>query len=215
MRDRVVFMVSILLALVLTAPASAQSLSELSDIPVEQEVFKGPGDLSVSKTFSLDFALDDRQSITLSAEYWKVSSIPKPFSQEIGLKPAWRFTAVPITVGYNYALTDKERRLVPIVGVGVSYYFCRAKQLAHRDGAVAYDEQAREDLGMPMREHTGMGVGTQATLGLRADLSDDFYVQTQARARYVRGFAFSAGDSEERGAEFTQFDVAVGVGVKL
>ena len=84
---------------------------------------------SISKTFSLNFRLAKRHTLVVSTEYMRAESLPKPFAVQLYVKPAWRYTGVPITVGYSYALTNPNRRLVPVVGVGVSCYLGSVKQL--------------------------------------------------------------------------------------
>lgn len=205
-------------ALFLPTSSSAQSLEALrAELPldhIEKRSFSDPGDLSVSKTFTLDVRLDERASISLTTEYWKLSSFPKPLANELGLKPAWRFRAVPVTVGYNYALTPRDRRVVPIVGVGVSLYACESKKLAYADDTIAFDAEMTEHGGYHTETHRGLGYGAEASLGLRADLSNRLYVQTSARARYVRALAFAGADAEDSAA-FKRLDVAVGVGFKF
>ena len=170
---------------------------------------------SVSKTLSFDIPLDDRQSLKLSAEYVKATSLPKVYERQLNLKPSWKFKAVPLTIGYSYALTDPDHRLVPIVGVGLSYYLCRSKRLdAPAAGNLDEDIMASpRSMDPSFHEGIGMGYGAQATLGLRFDLNRHLFLTAQSRARYVDGFAFTPGS--DLGTEFTDVDFSLGFGFKL
>ncbi len=173
--------------------------------------------VSFSKSVSLTLPVTNRQAVVLSAEYVQATSFPKAFADELGVEPTWKFYAVPLTVGYQYALSDPGRRLVPVVGVGLSYYFCRARAIAGPDEPFSLNDDA---MASPVPhpsvdKHFGMGYGAQATLGLRADLSRSLFVLAQGRARYVNGFALTGGPASSLGTTFTNVDFSLGVGFKF
>ena len=167
---------------------------------------------SISKTFSFHFPVAERQSISVGTEIMKSASIPKHLAEEIQAKPAWDLRAVPITLGYSYELADPSRGVVPVVGVGVSYYFCEVKKhrLMDASGSMLYVSSP----GTPdaIAKERGMGYGVQATLGLRTHIARHLFVQAQSRARYINGFAFMGKHAEELGVAFTKIDVTLGLG---
>lgn len=172
---------------------------------------------SISNTLSFSVPLSARQSLVFSTEYMQVESFPKPLAEQLYVKPTWRYKAVPLTIGYSYALTDPTRRIVPVVGVGVSAYFGAAKQLDTPGSmAMRHSGEAFEAASSRLVYHKGLGVGygVQATLGLRADLNRHLYALAQGRARYVNGLAFTPHEYDFR-SEFTKVDFAVGFGFKF
>ncbi|MFQ5569490.1 MAG: hypothetical protein ACE5G0_07430 [Rhodothermales bacterium] len=174
---------------------------------------------SVSKTLSFSFPLTQRQSIVLTTEYMRVESFPKSLANQFNGMPAWRYKAVPITVAYSYALTPPTRRLVPIVGVGVSLYLGSAKQLEtyeEMDGMRhSAEDFSTQEPRFSFREHLGIGYGAQATLGLRANLNRHLFVQMQGRASYINGLGFTGGNVSDFRSEFAKLDFALGLGLKL
>ena len=173
--------------------------------------------LSLSNTLSFSVPISARQSIVLSTEYMQAESFPKPLAEQLYVKPAWRYKAVPLTLGYSYALTDPNRRVVPVVGVGVSAYFGAAKQLDAPGGmAMRHSGETFGETSPRLVYHKGFGVGygVQATLGLRADVNRYLFVLAQGRARYVDGLAFTSNDYDFR-SEFTKIDFAIGFGFKF
>lgn len=173
--------------------------------------------LSLSHTLSLHIPVTARQSVVLSTEYMHVESLPDPLAEQLYAKPAWRYKAIPLTIGYSYALTDPDKRIVPVVGVGVSAYFGSAKQLDAPGGlemlhsGEAFSASPR----LSYHQRLGVGYGAQATLGLRADLNRYLFVLAEGRARYVNGLAFTAHDAYDFRSEFTKIDFAVGFGFKF
>ena len=172
---------------------------------------------SISNTLSFSIPISARQSIVLSTEYMQEGSIPKPLADQLYARPAWRYKAIPFTIGYSYALTDPSRRIVPVVGVGVSAYFGTVRQLDTPGSmTMLHSGEAFQEASPRLTYNKGYGVGygVQATLGLRADLNRHVYALAQGRARYVNGLAFSAQHYDFR-SEFTKIDFAVGFGFKF
>ena len=173
--------------------------------------------LSISNTFSFSVPISARQSIVFSTELMREESLPTPFAEQLYARPAWRYKAVPLTVGYSYALTSPDRRIVPVVGFGVSAYFSSVTQRSS-PGAVAmrHSGEAFQEASSRLNYHKGIGFGygVEATLGLRADLNRHLYALAQGRARYVDGLAFTAHDYDFR-STFTKIDFAIGFGVKF
>ena len=147
----------------------------------------------------------------------RLESIAKPFAEQLHVKPAWRYKGLPITVGYSYALTNPNRRIVPVVGVGVSCYLGSAKQLESYNTLPSM-RHSGEDVSTSPRleyhEQPGLGYGVQATLGVRADVNRHVYLLAQGRARYVDGLAFTPNDYNFH-SQFTRIDFALGFGFKF
>lgn len=175
--------------------------------------FRTARGFSSSKSVSLEIPVRLRQFFSISLEYVRVASYPEDVSKPIGGKSTWRFKALPITLGYHYVLPTPTPHLVPIVGVGLSYYLGHTRDLG--DDAVLFsDEEVADSAPRPsFKECYGMGYGVQATFGLRADVSRSMFVLAQSRYRYVDGHGL-LGDRDIR-AEFDRLDVAIGFGVKL
>jgi hypothetical protein len=172
---------------------------------------------SIAKTFSLSIPLAERHAFVVSTEYMRVESLPKPFAEQLYVKPAWRYKGVPLTLGYAYALTNPDNRIVPVVGVGVSCYFGSAKQLAsysHEPAMLHSGEEPASSPRLLFDERLGVGYGAEATLGLRADLNRSLFVLAQGRARYIHGLAFTSNDYDFHTA-FAKIDFAIGFGFKF
>ncbi len=172
---------------------------------------------SISKTISLNFPLADRHSLTLSAEFIRMASLPESFAEQLDVKPAWRYKGAPITIGYSYALTNPDRRIVPVVGLGVSCYLGSAAQLesySRVPGMLHSGEEAPTSPRLSYHESLGIGYGAQATLGLRADVNRSMFILAQGRALYVNGEAFTPHDYDFQ-TTFTKIDFAIGFGFKF
>jgi hypothetical protein len=183
--------------------SQAQSLSTLISS-------SGSSDgVAVSKSLQLNVPIDSRNAFFVGAEYVRDTSMPDAFVSEVKGKHSWKFKGVPVTVGYMHYLTPTDQPIVPVVGVGLSYYFCRAKQHETAPGP-AFDANV---LGKDFEKRYGMGYGAEATLGLRAELSRHAFVMAEGRGRYVNGLAFADGD--DLGAQYVKFDFSIGVGFKF
>ena len=149
----------------------------------------------------------------------RVESFPKALAQEFFAQPAWRYKAIPITLGYSYALTNPDRRIVPVVGVGVSLYFGSVKQLGYVDEMDTIrhsaDVMVPSDAPLSFQHFLGVGYGAQATFGFRADLNRYLFIQAQGRARYINGLGFTSSDVHAYRSEFTKLDFAIGFGFTL
>ena len=211
LRSSFAFLAASLLVLAVLCPAAHAQRLDGPSIMTSVRASELSSGVSVSKTFSYQLPLDDRQAIVLSAEHVRVTTLPGEIGRQVNAKPTWKFTGLPLTVGYSYALTDPEQPVVPIIGAGVSYYVCRSKLMAMPGAGDALATSAAAD--PSYRKGLGMGYGAQATLGLRVDVSRDLFVLAQGRARYVNGRAFSPGS--DLGAEFTHLDFALGFGFKF
>lgn len=148
------------------------------------------------------------------------TSFPEAFGKVIKGKPSWKITAVPITLGYTRYLGSPRSAIVPTVGFGVSYYFCRTKMLDVPPGydfAEVYSEAAMPEASekIPFEEEYGMGYGAQITLGVQIDISREMFVIAQSRGRYVNGLGFSHSDHQDLSSEFANVDFSLGMGVKL
>ncbi len=163
---------------------------------------------SVSRLISFSFPVSKRQSITVSTEMLRLSTfyVKTPDNSS---NPDWKFRGVPVTVGYEYTLSDPMRRIVPVIGAGLSTYYCST---SHRDGA--FDPALVLSQEESFSRSSGFGYGLQATMGLRGNISRNLFVQAQGRYRLIKGHAFVA-DTDGLSASFPLFDFAVGFGIRL
>lgn len=172
---------------------------------------------SIARTFSLSFPVAPRHAVVVSAEYLNMESLPEPLAEQLYVKPAWRYKAIPITLGYSYALTDPNKRIVPVVGVGLSGYLGSVKQLDAYDAApfmLHSGETLPHSPRLAYHQKLGIGYGAQVSLGVRADLHRNLFVLVQSRARYVNSLAFTTTNYDFH-ARFTRVDFAVGFGFKF
>ncbi len=154
--------------------------------------------------------LDDRQSLGLDTEFLKLASFYfkiRGYEEQ----PDWKFKAVPFTLAYERLLSSPDRRVVPVVGVGVSYYLTQLK--TRLPTSVTGPQTASMPVNTYVDKRWGMGWGLQATAGIRARVSERTFVQLQARYRRVDGFGVT--ESEGSAARFGVFDFAVGFGFSI
>lgn len=169
--------------------------------------------LSVSKALQVEVPLSSRQAIFVRGEYLRTSSFPSALTKDLTGKQSWRLKAVPITIGYTRYLANPDRRIVPVLGFGASYYFCRIKKVSGAEGPVFNAAALPLSTSIPYQERYGMGYGAEATLGLNIDLNRYMFASVQGRSRYVHGLAFVEGDDLD--SRFTNFDFSVGFGFKF
>jgi|GEM_PF-3385656 len=156
-----------------------------------------------STVLSVSVPLAPRHALRISTEYVRLTSF---YVKMNGFKENadWKFSAVPITLGYEYTLASEARRLVPVLGVGASAYFSRTKQLRAVDAGRMVSKYAGR---------FGVGYGAEASFGIRARLGRSLFLLTRGRYRIVNGFAFYG--SNRKGARFPVLDFSVGFGLKL
>lgn len=168
--------------------------------------------LSVSKGLSLEMPVSKQQAFFVRGEYLRTSSFPSA-KDLTTLKQSWKLKAVPITIGYRHYLTDRNQRVVPVVGMGISYYFCSTKKVEGVAGPVFTTPALSDEASIPYEKRHGMGYGAEATLGLEVDLSRHLFASVQGRSRFIHGLAFVEGDDLD--SRFTTFDFLVGLGFKF
>ena len=195
-----------LLCFLLCVPVSASRAQSLSTLIRSSGSSSG---VAVSKSLQVSFPLDEQRAFFVKAEYVRDTPMPDDLVDEVKAKHTWKLKAVPITVGYTQYLTSPDHTIVPTIGLGLSYYFCRTKQHAMAT-APFVDVNA---LGKHFEKRYGMGYGAEATFGLRADLNRSTFVMAQSRARYVDGLAFTEGD--DLNSRFVKFDFSIGVGFRF
>ncbi len=163
---------------------------------------------SISKLVSLNYRIGDRQSLGISTEFVKVASFYFKY-RGFEAEPNWKFKAVPITLKYEQLFADPDRRVVPVAGVGVSYYLTQLNTRA--DGPEA--STAGFAMNSDVTGALGMGWGAQATCGLRARLAGGTFLEVQGRYRMVDGLDIMGHRSDE--ARFGVFDFVVGIGFEI
>lgn len=163
---------------------------------------------SISKLVSLNYRLGDRQSVGISTEFVKVASFYFKY-RGFEAEPDWKFKAVPITLRYERLLADPERRIVPVAGVGVSYYLTQLRTRVV--GAEASAERLALD--SSVTGALGMGWGAQATCGLRARIAGSTFLEVQGRYRIIDGLDIMGNGSDK--ARFGFLDFAIGIGFEI
>lgn len=163
---------------------------------------------SISKLVSLNYRLGERQSVGISTEFVKVASFYFKY-RGFQPEPDWKFKAVPITLRYERLLADPDRRIVPVAGVGVSYYLTQLRTRA--------DEAETSGTRLAMDSNVtgafGMGWGAQATCGVRARIAGSTFLEVQGRYRIIDGLDIMGHGSDR--ARFGFLDFAVGIGFEI
>ena len=164
---------------------------------------------SFSRIISLNYRLGERRSVGISTEFIKVASF---YFEYDGFEeqPEWKFKGVPITLKYEHVLADPTRRIVPVVGVGVSYYLTQIKTRETNWEMVAGQSS---ELGPTVSTTSGMGWGAQATCGIRARLLQGVFLELQGRYRMVNGLEIMGHESDA--SRFRVFDFALGIGFEI
>lgn len=165
---------------------------------------------ALSQLLSFHVNLSERQSIGVNTEFLKLASFyfrMRGYEEQ----PDWKFKAVPITLTYERLMTAPEKQIVPVVGLGVSYYMTQLKtRLAE---SVTGPQLSTTPVDSYVNESVGMGWGAQATAGVRARISGQTFLSLQARYRVVNGFGLTSTDGAD--ARFGVFDFAVGIGFSI
>lgn len=163
---------------------------------------------SFGKSLRFTYALGDRHALTLGTEYFDFGSQDGyKIEGVMQQKDTWKYRAVPIQVGYEYTLTDPNRRIVPVVGAAVAYQFSYAREI------VDYREGMFGGVRPVYDKRYGMGFGGQLSFALRANVSRSMFLQAQSRLCYVDGLAFTS--REDFGTRFSKVDFSIGAGFRL
>ncbi len=105
-----------------------------------------------------------------------------------GVKADWKFNSVPITASYTYALPSPTSWIYPVAGVGLSAHMYQ--QIEKIDPITGQPfrsviQDPANPIGPLYADKTGLNVGAEISLGLIMDLSDNIFVMTQSRYRYI------------------------------
>jgi len=164
------------------------------------------GVFSFGKSFGFAYALGERHALTVGTEIFDFGSFDGFTLDGHKQKDTWKYRSIPVRVGYEYTLTNPNRRIVPVVGAALSYQFSYAREIiGYRNEPIGpravYDKRY------------GMGFGGQLSVALRANVSRSMYLQAQSRLCYVNGLAFMPGD--DFGTRFSKVDFSIGAGFRL
>lgn len=165
---------------------------------------------SIAQLVSFHVNLDEQQSIGISTEFLKLATFHfkiRGYEEQ----PDWKFKAVPITLTYERLLSSSDRRIVPVVGVGLSYYLGQLK--TRLPESVTGPQSPTTPIDSYVSSSYEMGWGAQVTGGIRARLTDKTFLQLQGRYRVLDGFGLS--QDELHGGDFGVFDFAIGVGFSI
>ena len=189
-----------------TTSRAGNTVESRTDI---QRIRASSATLSRLITFDIPLGVSDRHSLSVGTEFMRLTTFYTKFG-DLEQEPEWKFKAVPLTLTYEYAFTRPDRRFVPVVGAGASFYVSKLSRIA---GEVNGPVLVTEETNVHFQKEYGMGFGAQATLGVRTNINRHLYLTTQARYRYVNGLSIKGHHQYE--GEFTVLDFAVGVGFKL
>ncbi len=156
-------------------------------------------------TVSLRFPLGGPHALNLSGEYFRASTLSRAYERRMQVESDWKFRSIPITLSYSYALPALNRRMTPVVGMGVSTHFYYER--TRRDGLPASAAPQAFDA------HYGVGVGAEATVGMRVLMTPRVFVLGQSRLRYVGHVAQRSARSMH--GPFTLLDFSMGIGFEL
>ncbi|MDX1739642.1 MAG: hypothetical protein R3178_00040, partial [Rhodothermales bacterium] len=192
-------------------PAESESLSSLDGAGLQSRSRAlESSTTSIAQLLSFHVALDDRQSVGVGTELLKLATFYFKF-RGYEEQPDWKFKAVPITLSYERLLCSPEKRIVPVVGVGLSYYFAQLRTRLHE--SVTGPQSPTMPIDSYVSKSFEMGWGAQVTGGIRARLTDRTFLQLQGRYRVLDGFGLSA--DELHGGDLGVFDFAVGIGFSI
>ena len=195
---------------------------------------------TASKTVSLTFPLRTNHTLNVTGEYVSVSSIPKLYEKSLGLRPTWKFRAIPVTVSYSYSLPTFSERFIPVAGAGLAAFFYRKTlreevlipeavgfQLPASNPSLSLQDAQIQRIAIPRAtpstpevrfesaHHVGISYGAELFLGVRSLMTDNVYIQALWRYRYLRNFA----DGNKSGAiafvenrPYSDFNLSLGFG---
>lgn len=222
MTGRIGLIVFVAFVFLVVAPASAQTpgLDVLSNTGTGRKAPAGalgsPGNTMESSTtsfaqlLSFHINLSERQSVGINTEFLKLASFyfrMRGYEEQ----PDWKLKAVPITLTYERILSAPTNKVVPVVGVGVSYYLTQLK--TRLPESVTGPQLSTTPIDSYVERYVGMGIGAQATAGIRARISRQTFLQLQARYRLVDGLGVTPTKNAD--ASFGVFDFAIGFGFSI
>ena len=153
---------------------------------------------------SFHWVLSSRHSVSLSAELIRTAASAFDI---LSLTPIstfyeWQFQGVPITLGYEYTLLSVSQRMVPVFGMGISYFISQVETTGTRPPFLVILHRSRR---------TGHGYGLHASLGVKSQVGRHVVLLPQIRYRYADGTAFSRHPYEPK-VEFSGLDTSFSVG---
>ena len=189
---------------------------QASDFAVVTRATQSP--VATDKRVEMQFPVGPRQWLHVGGGYVRVTSVPEDLIEDRSMQAPWRFKAVPVGLGYSYALRGEGERWVPTVTASVAYLFSSMKTMRPLTAIPFAAEIPFRPAAGAAEEELGMGFGAELALSIRADLDARFFVQLQHRLCYVNGLAFSsaaATTAATASASFLRLDFALGGGVRF
>ncbi|MEM6646161.1 MAG: hypothetical protein AAF730_07905 [Bacteroidota bacterium] len=163
--------------------------------------------IKMGNTVGIHIPLNRREAIFFGAELFRFTSTEARIAEGLRHEADWKFRSIPLSAGYEYAITDPDARLVVVVGGALSYHFSyAARRIGERnEGAIIKGVYERD---------MGMGFGAEVFAGVRANITQRLFLNGGVRLCSVNGLAFHSND-KGIDAVFHKLDFGVGVGVRL
>jgi hypothetical protein len=116
----------------------------------------------------------------------------------------WIFQGYPISIGYQYNITNNNISLYPFLSINIHYYFCKVNFI----NSSILNEPANERSNY---KRNGNGFGLDGNIGLFYRLSKKIELMTELKFRYDDASVFI----EHFGIEFTGVYFNVGLNYNL
>lgn len=115
----------------------------------------------------------------------------------------WEFTAVPISVLFEYFFNGRDNRFSPVLGIGPSLYISR---VVRKD---VFSSATSNEVSFSEVKNTLFGYGVQLYFELQKPINNRFFVNSRFQARLAEGMhvndeqAFNSYDVDFTGVDYT------------
>ena len=141
-----------------------------------------------SKAVTVSFPLRGSHAFNLRAEYFRSASIPRSFERLHHVKADWKFRSLPVTASYTYALPSPASWVFPVAGVGLSAHIYKQTEKLDALTGQPFSRvlQLNNESGTPLfADKSGLNFGAELSLGLIMNVTDNIFIMSQGRYRYV------------------------------
>jgi len=178
-------------------PAWTDFIGQLSNSEYKKDIVNPYGSLA------LYYDLSPKHSLFIGTEYLRTNAyLDAVFDDMVEHHTAWKFTATPLDLGYEFKLNPGRDGLRQLLTVGVSYFRSEVSGESYTVPEIFPPEKLKR---------TGNGYGFFGGIGLEKNYTQSLYTTVNFRARYADGMYFD-DDPEDINVEFTSFDVNLGIG---
>ena len=141
-----------------------------------------------AKAVTVSFPLRGSHAFNLRAEHFRSSSIPRSFERLHQVTADWKFRSLPVTASYTYALPSPTSWVFPVVGAGLSAHIYRQTEKLDQLTRQPYKyvlETLDEPLTPFFADQRGLNYGAELSLGLIMNVSENIFIMSQGRYRYI------------------------------